>query len=169
MVCARLDSGTMSESTDRFTLMKGRYLSEIRRMEDVIVNLRTKLKLLDEIEADSQKLLALGEGDGSLKGKKLIKAALATVQIIGNNGGAFVTPGEAAIGRVTSVSSSGFSMITRAGQTLTVTEQASTLYRQGSGSASKSAVTTGARVLVIGSRTGSTMLATAVIVLSPGG
>lgn len=72
-------------------------------------------------------------------------------------------------GTVDSVAVSSFTMTTRAGQKMTVDELSSTTYRSGASSASASAVTAGARVLVLGSTNGSTIKATQVIVLPTGG
>ncbi len=74
-----------------------------------------------------------------------------------------------ASGTVDSVSVSSFTMTASAGQEMTVDEQSSTTYRSGASSASASAVKTGARVLVLGSTSGSTITATQVIVLPSGG
>lgn len=83
--------------------------------------------------------------------------------------GRFGSGSGGAVGTVDSVSASSFTMTTRAGQQMTVDEQSSTTYRSSTGSASASAVTDGARVLVVGSTSGSTIRATQVIVLPAGG
>jgi hypothetical protein len=82
----------VANTQDRFTLLKGRYLAHIKAKETEIEDLRTKVKLLDEIDAEAQKLLTLDASDSSLKGKKMIAAALEAVQTIGNNGG--ITSGD---------------------------------------------------------------------------
>jgi hypothetical protein len=87
----------------------------------------------------------------------------------GSFGGRFGLVSRGATGTVDSVSASSFTMTTGAGQKLTVDEQSSTTYRSGVSSASASAVTAGARVIVLGSKTGSTITATQVIVLPTGG
>jgi hypothetical protein len=74
----------------------------------------------------------------------------------------------AAVGTVDSVSASKFTMTTNTGQKLTVDEQSSTTYRKGTNSALANAVTRDARVLVLGSRSGSTIKA-AQVVVSPSG
>ena len=84
-------------------------------------------------------------------------------------GGAFPGFGGGAAGTVDSVSSSSFTMTTRTGEKYTVEEQSSTSYRSGSATASQSAVTTGARVLVVGSTSGGTIRATQVVILPSGG
>jgi hypothetical protein len=79
-------------------------------------------------------------------------------------------PGAGAVsGTVDSVSASKFTMTTSTGKKLTVDEQSSTTYRTGTGSASASAVTHGAHVIVAGSTSGSTIKATQVVVLPAGG
>ncbi len=76
--------------------------------------------------------------------------------------------GAGVIGTVNSVSASKFTMTTSAGQKLTVDEQSSTTYRKGASSASASAVTRGAHVLVLGSRSGLTVKATQVVIVPAG-
>jgi len=71
----------------------------------------------------------------------------------------------AVTGTVASVGTHSFTVTTGTGQTVTVDEQSSTVYRSGSASASASAVTQGAHVLVEGSRNGDTITATRVVVL----
>lgn len=73
--------------------------------------------------------------------------------------------GSVVSGTVGSVSGSGFTLRTAGGRTLTVTEQSSTSYRKAGKPASASAVTRGARVLVLGTQSGSKLSASAVAVL----
>ena len=73
------------------------------------------------------------------------------------------------VGTVASVANGHFTVTDRAGATVTVDEQSSTTYYRGATSASSSAVVTGARVAVQGSRSGNTVTATRVIVLPAGG
>jgi hypothetical protein len=79
-------------------------------------------------------------------------------------GGGFGTLGVA--GTVASVGSGSFTVNARSGQTVTVDEQSSTTYYTGATSASSSAVVTGARVIVQGTRRGNTVTATRVEVLA---
>jgi hypothetical protein len=72
-------------------------------------------------------------------------------------------------GTVTSVGSGTFNVQGISGQKVTVDEQSSTIYDQGATSATAAAVTMGSRVLVLGSRSGTTVKATRVIVLPAGG
>jgi hypothetical protein len=74
-----------------------------------------------------------------------------------------------ASGTVSSVSTSGFTLSTSAGQKVTVNEASSTTYRDGTSSTSASAITTGQGVLVLGTTSGTTITATQVIVQPTGG
>jgi hypothetical protein len=68
------------------------------------------------------------------------------------------------IGKVTSVSTSGFGLTTATGQKVTIKETSSTSYKKGSSSASSSAVRKGTTVLVLGTTNSTTITATQVIV-----
>jgi hypothetical protein len=72
-------------------------------------------------------------------------------------------------GTVTSVGSGTFNVQGVSGQKVTVDEQSSTIYDQGATKATADAVTMGSRVLVLGSRSGTTVKATRVIILPAGG
>ena len=67
-------------------------------------------------------------------------------------------------GTVGSLSTSGFTITTSAGQKVTVDEASSTTYQKGTNPASVSAITTGEPVLVLGTTSGTTITATQVIV-----
>jgi hypothetical protein len=67
-------------------------------------------------------------------------------------------------GTVTSVSKSGFTMTTSAGQKVTVDEASTTKYKKGSNTISASAIKKGTHVLVIGTVSSTTIKATQVIV-----
>ena len=71
-------------------------------------------------------------------------------------------------GIVDSVSASGFTVSTATGQKVTVNEASSTTFQQGTSSASASAITTGATVLVLGTTSSTTITATQVIVQPTG-
>jgi hypothetical protein len=73
-----------------------------------------------------------------------------------------------AAGTVSSMSTSGFTMTTSAGQKVSVDEASSTSYQNGTSSTSPSAVTTGAPVLVLGTTDGTTITASQVIVQPTG-
>jgi hypothetical protein len=73
-----------------------------------------------------------------------------------------------AAGTVASVSTSGFTMSTSAGQTVTVGEASSTTYQNGASSTSANAITTGEGVLVLGTTSGTTITATQVFVQPAG-
>jgi hypothetical protein len=74
-----------------------------------------------------------------------------------------------AAGTVGSVSTSGFTMSTSAGQKVTVNEASSTTYQKGTSSTSASAITPGEGVLVLGTTSGTTITATQVVVQPTGG
>ncbi len=96
----------------------------------------------------------------------------AAVGAHGFGGGSNARSGPAAggaSGTVSSVSKSGITVTTSAGQAVTVDEEASTLYKKGSNSASKSAIKKGKQVLVLGTTSGTTIKATQVIVQTTGG
>jgi membrane-bound inhibitor of C-type lysozyme len=71
------------------------------------------------------------------------------------------------IGTASSVTASGFTLTTSAGQKVTVKEASSTTYEQGTSPASISAVTNGAPVLVLGTTDSTTITAAEVIVQPP--
>jgi hypothetical protein len=71
-------------------------------------------------------------------------------------------------GTVGSVSTSGFTMTTSAGQKVTVDEASSTTYQKGTSPASASAITTGEPVLVLGTVNSTTITATQVTVQPAG-
>jgi hypothetical protein len=74
-----------------------------------------------------------------------------------------------AIGTVSSVSASGFTLTTSGGQKVTIKEASSTGYENGTSQASASAVTTGESALVLGTTDNTTITATEVIVNPPSG
>ncbi len=71
-------------------------------------------------------------------------------------------------GTVDTVSASGFTLTTSAGQQVTVNEASTTTYQTGTGSTSTSAVTKGSDVLVLGMVSGTTITATQVTVQPAG-
>jgi hypothetical protein len=90
----------------------------------------------------------------------------------GSGGGSNARSGPAAggaSGTVGSISTSGFTMTTPAGQKVTVAEASSTTYENGTSPVSASAITTGKPVLVLGTTSGTTITATQVIVQPAGG
>ena len=74
-----------------------------------------------------------------------------------------------ASGTVASLSPSNFTLTTSAGQKVTVGEASSTTYQKGTSPASANVITTGERVLVLGTTSGTTITATQVIVQPAGG
>ncbi len=88
-------------------------------------------------------------------------------QSASSSGGSNARSGPAAggaIGAVSSVSTSGFELLTSAGEKVTVKETSSTTYENGTKSASASAVTNGKTALVLGTTNSTTVTATQVIV-----
>ena len=71
-------------------------------------------------------------------------------------------------GTVSSLSTSGFTLTTSAGQKVTVKEASSTTYQKGTSPASASAITTGESVLVLGT-TSSTTITAAQVTVEPAG
>jgi hypothetical protein len=87
-------------------------------------------------------------------------------QPVRGSGGSNARSGPAAggsIGNVSSVSASGFGLLTSAGQKVTVKDTSSTTYEKGTHSASASAVTKGQTALVLGTTNSTTITATRVI------
>ena len=87
-------------------------------------------------------------------------------QFASGHGGSNARSGPAAggsIGNVSSVSTSGFELLTSAGQKVTVKETSSTKYENGTRAASGSVVTKGKTVLVLGTTNSTTITATQVI------
>jgi hypothetical protein len=72
-------------------------------------------------------------------------------------------------GTVGSVSKSGFTLTTSAGQKVTIDESTSTKYEKGTSTISASAITKGKSVLVLGTTSGTTIKAKQVIVQTTGG
>jgi hypothetical protein len=88
----------------------------------------------------------------------------------GSGSGANARSGPAAggsIGTASSVSGSGFTLTTATGEKVTIKQASSTTYEQGTSTASASAVTNGAPVLVLGTTDNTTITATEVIVSPP--
>jgi hypothetical protein len=84
----------------------------------------------------------------------------------GSNARTGPEPGGSA-GTVSGTSASGFTLTTAAGQKVTINDTSSTTYENGTSPASASAVTTGQRVLVLGTDDSTTITATQVIVHPP--
>jgi membrane-bound inhibitor of C-type lysozyme len=90
-----------------------------------------------------------------------------SAQHVPSSGGSNARSGPAAggsIGKVSSVSTSGFKLLTATGEKVTVKETSSTKYEKGTNSASMSAVTKGKTALVLGTIDNTTITATQVIV-----
>jgi hypothetical protein len=94
-------------------------------------------------------------------------AAATSGRPVSGGGGSNARSGPAAggsTGKVSSVSTSGFQLLTSAGEKVTVKETSSTSYEKGTTSTSASAVTKGKTALVLGTTDGTTITATQVIV-----
>jgi hypothetical protein len=93
--------------------------------------------------------------------------AAASGQPVPGRGGSNARSGPASggsIGKVSSVSTSGFRLLTSAGEKVTVKETSSTRFEKGTKSVSASAVTKGKTALVVGTTDSTTITATQVIV-----
>lgn len=85
LVCLRM-------KPDRLNALRSKYLEEISQNEAKNRSLRDKLTLLDEVEADAQRLSDSPSTNGlKYHGEKLTKAVLDAVQNIGGNGGVAAT------------------------------------------------------------------------------
>jgi Domain of unknown function (DUF5666) len=94
-------------------------------------------------------------------------AAATSDRPVSGGGGSNARSGPAAggsVGEVSSASSSGFQLLTSAGEKVTVKATSSTKYEKGTTSTSASAVSKGKTVLVLGTTNGTTITATQVIV-----
>jgi hypothetical protein len=94
-------------------------------------------------------------------------AAATSGRAVPGGGGSNARSGPAAggsLGTVSSVSTSGFGLLTSAGEKVTVRETSSTRYEKGTKSASASSVAKGETVLVVGTTDSTTITATQVIV-----
>jgi len=94
-------------------------------------------------------------------------ASAASGQRVPGKGGSNARSGPAAggsIGKVSSVSTSGFGLSTSTGQKVTVKKTSSTTYEKGTSPASSSAVSKGKTALVLGTTNSTTITATHVIV-----
>jgi membrane-bound inhibitor of C-type lysozyme len=98
-------------------------------------------------------------------------ASATSAQRVTGSGGSNARSGPAAggsIGKVSSVSTSGFGLLTSAGEKVTVKETSSTQYENGTNPASASAVAKGRTALVLGTTDSTTITATQVIVQPTG-
>jgi hypothetical protein len=94
-------------------------------------------------------------------------AAATSGRPVSGDGGSNARSGPAAggsIGKVSSVSTSGFQLLTSAGEKVTVKTTSSTKYEKDTTSTSASAVTKGKTIVVLGTTNGTTITATQVIV-----
>ncbi len=92
-----------------------------------------------------------------------------STQHVPGSGGSNARSGPAAggsIGKVSSASTSGFELVTSAGEKVTIKETSSTKYENGTKSTSASAVANGKTALVLGT-TDNTMIAATQVILEP--
>jgi hypothetical protein len=117
--------------------------------------------------------LVVGVGASSPAGAAQSVATSSSAGHLGSGGqGSDARSGPAAggsSGTVGKVAQSSFTLTTSAGQEVTIDEQSSTKYEKGTTSVSKSAVTKGGHVLVLGTVDSTTIKATEVIVQTSGG
>jgi hypothetical protein len=101
-----------------------------------------------------------------------VSGSVAPHSLRSGGGGSNARSGPAAggaTGTISSLSTSGFTMTTSAGQKVTVTEASSTKYLKGGNTTSKSTLNKGKPVLVLGTTSGTTIKATEVIVETTSG
>jgi hypothetical protein len=104
---------------------------------------------------------------GSAAGTTVTSASATSRQAALGGGGSNARSGPAAggsIGKVSGLSTSGFTLLTSAGEKVTVKETSSTKYERGNTSTSVRAVTKGKTALVLGTTNSTTITATQVIV-----
>ena len=109
--------------------------------------------------------------DGSGTATTAMSPSATSGRPVPGSGGSNARSGPAAggaSGTVDSVSRSGFTLTTSAGQKVTVNEASSTTYRKGTSSVSASVIRKGQGVLVLGKTNGTTITATQVIVQPSG-
>jgi hypothetical protein len=116
--------------------------------------------------------LFVGLGESSASASQPAPAGSSAGHLGSAGGGSNARSGPAAggsSGTVGNVAKSSFILTTSAGQEVTVDEQSSTKYEKATNSASKSAITKGEHVLVLGTVSSTTIKATQVLVQTTGG
>jgi membrane-bound inhibitor of C-type lysozyme len=112
-------------------------------------------------------IVSASASNGSGTATTATSAAATSRQSVPGSGGSNARSGPAAggsSGTVESVSTSSFTLLTSAGQKVTVKEASSTTYQKGTSSTSASAITKGESVLVLGTTDGTTITASQVTV-----
>jgi hypothetical protein len=104
-----------------------------------------------------------GPGNARTASSPVATSARRVPRIAGSNARSGAAAG-GSTGRVDSVSKSSFTVLTTAGQKVTVKEPSSTKYQKGTSASSASAVEKGVRVLVLGMTNGTTITASKVLV-----
>ena len=116
--------------------------------------------------------LFIGLGTSSASAAQPVAASSSTGHLGSVGQGSNARSGPAAggsSGTVGNVAKSSFTLTTSAGQEVTVDEESSTKYEKGTTSTSKSAITKGEHVLVLGTVSSTTIKATQVLVQTTGG
>ena len=127
-------------------------------------------KLTRPIIVGAAAIAIAGGAYGVVSATSATSSAVASTSAAGpgsGGGGSNARSGPAAggaAGTVASLSASGFTLTTSAGQKVTVTEASSTTYQKQASPASASAITTGEKVLVLGTTSNTTIAATQVTV-----
>jgi hypothetical protein len=144
-----------------------------KKPDMTLQNRRLRHKLTASIAATAGLLvpvIGLSACGGSSSSAAATSSSTATAQTTRSgaaSGGSNARSGPTAggsIGTVSSVSTSGFELLTSAGEKVTIKETSSTTYEKGTNSASASAVTNGKTALVLGTTDSATITATQVIV-----
>jgi hypothetical protein len=142
------------------------------RVRRLLSNRRSRWIMAAALMCVAIGLSACGTSSANATSPSATAAGSGSAGGFGSGGGSNARSGPAAggaSGTVSSVSTSGFTMSTSAGQKVTVNEASSTTYQNGTSSISASAITTGEGVLVLGTISGTTITATQVIVQPAGG
>ena len=129
-------------------------------------------KLTRSIAVGAMAIAVAGGSYGIVSATSSSSAPSSSSSAAADGGGSNARSGPAsggASGTVSSVSQSGFTLSTAAGQKVTVDEASSTTYQKGTSPASASTITTGEAVLVLGTTSSTTITATQVIVQPAGG
>src|SRR5712691_7804724 len=77
----------MAEKHDKFQLLKSKYLEQVRTKERELSELKSKLVIIQELEAESETLNGSVVADGKYQNVKLTDAVLDAVQTVGVGAG----------------------------------------------------------------------------------
>jgi hypothetical protein len=81
----------MTDKHDKFQLLKSKYLEQVRSKEKELDALKTKLQVIQELEAESEKLEVPLIANGAYRGLGLTDAVLDAVGILGVGNGVSAT------------------------------------------------------------------------------